>query len=56
MLYRLLDDNEGRSLLVRVMRLLRRWYQARADVRRIEHELGEVGSELRKRSDEVRRQ
>lgn len=51
----LIDDGHGRTLLIRLRLLLRAWFAARAEVEHIERDLGIAASELRQRSDEVRR-
>jgi hypothetical protein len=48
--FRLLDDRYGAGLILRARYALRRWYSVASEVDRIEHELGDVGDEMRKRS------
>ena len=46
----LMGDGDGRTLLIRLRRLLRRWYAARALTEAVEREVSIAADELRKRS------
>jgi hypothetical protein len=54
-IFRLLDDAGGAAIIVRLKRVLRAWYRQREQLQRTEACLELTASELRKRSDEIRR-